>query len=71
MVEWLQNFGQAAVTDNFASAETTFVEVCAGVDRRLPCGGTQREVSCRPALCLGHVGGRGVAGCGEVGWGSG
>ena len=71
VVERLQNSGRVAVTGNFASAETTFVEVCAGVDRGLPCGGTRQEVSCRPAPCLGHVGGRGVAGCGEAGWGSG
>ena len=71
VVERLQNSGQAAETDNFASAETTFVEAFAGVDRGLPCGGIQREVSCRPAPCLKHVGGRGAAGRGEAGWGSG
>ena len=71
LAERLQNSGQAVETGNFASAETKFVEAFAGVDRGLPCGGIQREVSCRPAPCLEHVGGRGEAGCGEAGWGSG
>ena len=68
VVNQLQTFGQAVVTGNFASAETTFVEAFAGVDRGL---GIQQEVSCRPAPCLEHVGGRGEAGCGEAEWGLG